>query len=30
MQPSADYAIHGHKSAKEVSTYVFCGDIAGE
>ena len=25
-----DYAINGHKSAKEVSTYVFCGDIAGK
>ena len=22
------YAINGHKSAKEASTYVFCGDIA--
>jgi hypothetical protein len=22
------YAINGHKSAQEVSTYVFCGDIA--
>jgi hypothetical protein len=25
-----DYAINGHKSTKEVSTYVFCGDIAGK
>ena len=23
------YAINGHKSAKEASTYVFCGDISG-
>jgi Cu/Zn superoxide dismutase len=25
-----DYAINGHKSAKEVSTYVFCGDIKAQ
>jgi hypothetical protein len=25
-----DYAINGHKSAKEVSTYVFCGNIASK
>jgi hypothetical protein len=24
-----DYAINGHKSAKEAATYVFCGDIKG-
>ena len=23
------YAINGHKSSKEVATYVFCGNIAG-
>ncbi len=23
------YAINGHKSAQDVSTYVFCGNIAG-
>ena len=24
------YAINGHKSAEEVKTYVFCGDIKGK
>jgi hypothetical protein len=25
-----DYAINGHKSAKEATTYVFCGNIAAQ